>query len=123
VKVGKGHAIRPNAGSESVRHLVGKSLVGYDGLLNGYQVDSEVEITKNGETQGQADCLLWGHPTRTTLCVEVETSPEADTLETKKAKYVDGTAIQDILMLNISDMPVDMIEAAEWVATELGLEL
>jgi hypothetical protein len=123
VKLSKQNQIQPNAGSETIKHLVAKTLVGYIGLVNGYKVDSEVEIVKHSETIGEVDCLLWGHPKRLTTAVEVETSPEENTMQDKKMRYIDGTAIQEIQVINVTELPLDMIEGAEQIGDELGLNL
>jgi len=126
VKVGKENiGVKYNAGgeSETFPHSVCKNLAAHVALLNGYRVDSEVEVVKNKETVGEIDVLIWGHPERTTIAVELESSPKEEVASEKVEKYVQGTAIQDMLLLNLNDCPMHMIEASKWVADELGLEV
>ena len=126
VKVGKKNVgVRYNAGGESETfvHSTAKNLVAHIALLNGYRVDSEVEVSKNRETIGEIDVLVWGHPERLSYAVELETSPEDGILKEKQAKYVDGTAVDDIQLINISECPMHMIDAAEWLAEQIGVEV
>jgi len=51
----------------------------------------------------------------------LETSPKEGVTSEKVEKYVQGT--EDMLLLNLNDCPMHMIEASEWVADELGLEI
>jgi len=121
VNLDSANKIKPNAGSETVKHLVSKALVARAGVVNGYRVDSEVQI-QTPAGKGYADVVLWGHKSRMSYCVEIETSPEEDTLQEKKELYVDPTQIDDILLLNTSSIPMDMVEAYQYVAECLGLE-
>jgi len=116
--------VRYNAAgkSETIPHSSTKNLVAHVALQNGYKVDSEVEVSKNHETIGDIDVLIW-HPERLTYAVEVETSPAEGVVSEKMEKYVDGTAVDDIQLLNLTDRPEKTLEAAHWVADELGLTL
>lgn len=119
VGVGQTNHVGFNTGSETIPHLLGKALVGYIGLQNGYRVDSEVPVS-----EGSIDMLLWGHKYRHTIAVELETSPTEQTIESKLTRYVQrNQTIDDMLVINVGDIPVDMIEAAQFISNELGLEL
>jgi hypothetical protein len=125
VKVDKNNVgVRYNAGgeSETYLHSTVKNLVSHVALLNGYKVDSEVEVVKYEGTTGEIDVLIWGHPERLSYAVEVETSPTEDTLSEKQSLYIDGTAVDDIQILNVNDCPEKILPATKWVADELGLE-
>jgi len=117
--------VRYNAGgaSESLIHSSTKNLVSHIGLMNGYKCDSEVEVQKNKTTVGEIDVLLWGHPERLSYAVEAETSPEEGVESDKVEKYVTGTAIDDMMLLNLNDRPEKTLEAAHWCAEQLGLEI
>jgi len=124
VAVRKSNSIRFNAGgeSETIKHLVGKTLAGMVALRNGYRVDSEVPVkTPNGE--GEIDVLAWGNPDRLTYAIEVETSPGPGIRKEKQELYVDPTEVDDIQLINASNLPVNMLHAADKIATILGLEL
>ena len=110
--------ISPNSGSETAMHITAKALVCHVGINNDYWVASEVETP-----HGEIDALLWGHPDRLTYAVEVETSPTEEVKQDKLERYVykqDG--IDDMVLINLNTMPIDMIQATEYVAHELGLE-
>lgn len=119
VDVSKHNEIRFNSGSETVKHAVGKLLVGYVGQINGYWVSSECECDL-----GEIDVVLFGHEDRMTYAVELETGWDDTTLYDKQERYVkQNEPIDDIIPIEVTDMPLDMLEAAEWIATQLGLEL
>lgn len=113
------NSIRWNAGgeSETIKHIVGKVLVGTVGLRNDYRVNSEVEVE-----DGEIDVLLFGNPDRLTYAVELETSPTDETIRSKIERYVTPYPIQDIQVLNLNDMPMDIVDAYAWVADVLGLD-
>lgn len=110
--------LRFNAGgeSETPKHVMAKSLTAYVASREyGYMTDSEVD-TPNGEI----DTLLWGLPDRLTLAVEAETSPTEGTIDSKKERYVDRiNPIDDIVVLNLNEMPMDRVEIMDWVGDQL----
>lgn len=119
IDVSKHNEIRFNSGSETVKHAVGKLLVGYVGQINGYWVSSECECNL-----GEVDVVLFGHPERMTYAVELETGWDDTTLYDKQERYVhQNEPIDDLIAIEVNEIPVDMIEAAEYVADCLGLEL
>lgn len=118
VEVSKHNQIKFNGGSETVKHLVCKSLAAYVGHANGYRVSSEVEVP-----QGEIDICLWGHPSRLSYAVEVETSPSKDTIESKLDRYVKATPIDELVIINPGVVPLDMVQAAEFIADELGVTI
>jgi len=116
IDVQKTSQIRFNHGSETLKHELCKLIVGHIGKNMGYNVASEVEIENVGET----DIVLWGNQNRLTYCVEVETSPTKETMADKRNRYVRGP-IEDMLSVNVTECPVNYLEAQEYVADELGL--
>jgi len=122
VDVTKHNQIKFNAGSETAVHACAKLLAGFVGQANGYRVDSEVPIqTPAGE--GSCDTLLWGHPERLSYAVEIEHGITEDTKQHKLDLYVKHTAIDELLMIEANDIPEQTLEAAHWIADELGLVL
>ncbi|MFB6197310.1 MAG: hypothetical protein ABEI52_03425 [Halobacteriaceae archaeon] len=121
VQVRRNNNIRPNTGSETARHLLIKSLAAHIGLEARYRVDSETPVETGSGGDSAIDVLLWGHDSRLTYAVEVETSPLPKVIESKVDKYVRQTAIDDMLVLNVAECPDDMTQAYGWVASELGL--
>jgi len=104
--VDKENRIRPNSGSETVKHLVAKALVAQVGLELGYRVDSEVPHAHRGEI----DVLLYGQSDRLTLAVECETSPTDEIVQDKVDRYVHGP-IDDLVLVNVTGLPTDMLDA------------
>lgn len=119
VEVSDTNQIQFNAGSETIPHFVGKALVGYVAQLNGFRVSSEVE-TEHGEI----DVLLYGNTDRLTYAVEVENNPRQEVVGSKLERYVHRhPPVDDLIMINAGEIPLDMIQAANYVAEQLGLEL
>lgn len=117
VSVQDHNQIRPNPGSETFRHLVAKTAVAFVGINNGYWVSSEVETA-----YGECDVILWGNPDRLTYAVEVETGPTEDVREDKLNRYVERQpGIDDMILINVTDMPVNMLDALDYVSDELGM--
>lgn len=110
-----------NAGgkSETVKHIVGKTLVAYIAAAeHGYQSDLEVPTDQGKEI----DCLLWGHPRRLTYAVELEHSPTEETKQKKLKQYVKAVpAVDDMLLINLNEMPVNMLDARAYLREETGL--
>jgi len=74
--------------------------------------------------QGEIDVLLWGHESRLTYAVEVETGWTDTTLYDKTERYVHSVGpIDDIVPIEVTEMPINMIEATEWISEQLGLTL
>jgi len=120
VDVSKQNSIQFNSGSETVRHLLVKACAGYVAHQNGYRVNSEVEI----EDKGVVDILLWGHESRSTTVVEIETSPTEETIESKLDRYYRACEpIQEIYILNPNNAPMDRADMTKWVANEIGLTI
>lgn len=121
VSVEKENKIAYNEGSETSIHCVAKMLTGLIGIQNGYRVDSEVPVTDRHGNEFYIDVLLWGHDSRTTFAVEPDHSPTVEQRDHKIANYVDGTAVQDLLLLDLNQMPAHITEAYGWIGSELGL--
>jgi hypothetical protein len=122
VQVSKHNTIKPNAGSETAKHIALKALVAHVGIQNGYRIDSEVVINYRGQ-EVYCDVLLWGHDSRMSYAVEVEHSITPDTVTSKKEQYVDHTAIDELVVLNATDYPINIQDAYGRVAHELGLNV
>lgn len=110
-----------NEGSETAPHVSLKALAGLVGIRNGYRVDSEVPIDNTEYENGETDVLLWGHESRLTYAVEIETSIAPGTKNRKLDKYVRETAIDDMQIINVTQAPSNMVDAFGFVASELGI--
>jgi len=115
INVQKTNQTRFNSGSETLKHRIAKTVVAHVGLQRGYNVASEVEVPG-----GEIDVLLWTGKDRLNYAVECETSPTAKTLKDKQKRYVRGP-VDDMLTVNVSELPVDYLEAQAYVQKELGL--
>jgi type I site-specific restriction endonuclease len=111
--VSKTDSVEFNSGSETTKHVVGKTLVAKVGKDQGYRVCSEVEH----DDRGEIDIVLYGRKDEAPVAIELETNPQEDTISDKVERYVRGTPIRDILLINLDDMPTDIDEAEEWIQT------
>jgi RecB family endonuclease NucS len=119
VDVRKHNSVRFNAGgsAETTKHAVAKTLAAKVLLANDYRVDSEVEMQ-----HGTVDILGWGNPDRLNYVVELETSPDAETKDDKLTRYVlNQQTIDDMILINVTDMPVNMLDALDYVSDQLGM--
>jgi len=98
-------------------HAVAKMLAGFAGSQAGYRVSSEVTHTGRGEI----DVLLWGHEDRLTLAVECETSPTDEIVEDKVDRYVRDTPIDDLALINVTELPDSIMDSYASVCEVLGL--
>jgi hypothetical protein len=55
-----------------------------------------------------------------TYAVEIETSPKEKVLESKQEKYL-TEHVDDMLVVDVSGMPMNMLDAQEYVHDQLGL--
>jgi len=110
-------ATQYNSGSETAMHSVAKTLVGH--FLHhehGYNVSIEVAH----ESLGEVDVLAWGVSDRISpIAVECETSPKRSVVEDKLDRYVHDTPIKECHVLNINNLPEEIMPAYKWVASQL----
>jgi hypothetical protein len=112
--------VRPNAGSETFNHFRCKCAVAFLGQVNGYKVDSEVE-TSDGK---EMDILLWGHESRQTYVVECETNWTEQKQTNKLNNYVRFyDPIDDMLMIEVLDVPESAFELLDYVGEQIGLNV
>lgn len=118
VQVTKENSVKFNAGgeSESPIHIVAKSLSAMVLLENGYRVSSEVEVPK-----GEIDIVGWGNPDRLTLAVEAEQNVSDDVVRDKLDRYVGGTPIDDLVVLDLDDMHPNVNHSYGYIKQVLGL--
>jgi len=114
--VRKRDSVAFNSGSETARHAVCKMLVAhYLKQEQGYRIDSEVEHNDRGEI----DIVAYGLEDEPAFAVECETSPTEDVIEDKIERYVYNTPMRDVFVLNVTEMPSDIMDAYAWVESEL----
>jgi hypothetical protein len=120
VPVQKHDTLRPNAGSETFRHQVAKLAVLNIGKANDYFVSSEVQLSNGYE----ADMILWSNPDRLTYVVECETGWTDETTAKKIERYVQPySPIDDMLKVEVNDVPENSLDILGNVSDQLGLDL
>lgn len=117
VEVSKTNSIEFNSGSETGTHVLAKAIVGHLGVSNGYRVSSETQCPK-----GEIDMVLWGHPDRLSYAVELEHSPTKEIKQSKLERYVLGTPLDELCLININNLPKDRHKALAWIGEQLGLD-
>lgn len=109
---------RFNSGSETLAHSVCKQVAGhYLHAELGYHIGFEVSHPERGEI----DVLAWNEDD--IVCVECETSPTDDVIDDKLSRYVEGTPIRDMFILNVSELPAEWSHAYKWVDEQLFVVL
>jgi hypothetical protein len=114
-KVRQRDAVAFNSGSETVRHAVCKMLVCYKLKERGFRVDTEV----GKEQAGEIDIVAYGVSDEPAFAVEVETNPTKDVVSDKIARYHDNEPFRDVFILNVSEMPKNILNALAWVEEQL----
>jgi len=102
-----------NSGSETVKHAVCKMLVGFVLREQGYRVDSEVS------KDGVGDIDVVGYGNKPPIAVECETSPTEEVIDDKLDRYYHNEPFRECFVLNVSEIPVDMLDAYGWVKEQL----
>ena len=109
--------IRLNSGSETAKHVVAKALVAQIASEQSWRVSSEVSVP-----DGDIDVLLHKTPQERVWAVELETNPTEEVTQSKLNRYVkQTTGIDDIVIINISQMPVEIPHAKQYLQEELPL--
>ena len=109
--------VRLNSGSETAKHVVAKALVAQIASEQHWRVSSEVSVP-----DGDIDILLHKTPQERVWAVELETSPTQEVKQSKLNRYVkQTTGIDDIVIINISEMPVEIPHAKQYLQEELPL--
>lgn len=116
VKVSKVNQIEFNSGSETNIHLVCKALAAKLMLQEEYCISSEVEVPN-----GEIDLLAWGHPEKLSYAIEFEHSPTEEVKASKLERYITQTPIDDMLLLNLNECPMNILEIEDWLRKELGI--
>ena len=114
-RVEKTDKVEFNEGSETVRHEVCKMLVAsYLKREKGLRVDSEVKHPERGEID-----VIGYSGEGPAIAVECETSPKEGVVSDKLERYVDGTPFRDMFLVNVGEMPENIMDAYEWVGEQL----
>ncbi len=109
--------VRLNSGSETAKHVVAKALVAQIASEQSWRVSSEVSVP-----EGEIDILLHKTPQERVWAIELETSPTQEVTQSKLNRYVKQNAgIDDIAIINISEMPIEIPHAKQYLQEELPL--
>jgi len=109
--------VRLNSGSETAKHVVAKALVAQIASEQSWRVSSEVSVP-----EGEIDILLHKTPQQRVWAIELETSPTQEVTQSKLNRYVKQNAgIDDIAIINISEMPIEIPHAKQYLQEELPL--
>jgi len=115
--VSKEPAVRFNSGSESIGHIVAKTVSAKVLIQNGWMVDTEVEHPQNGEI----DVLAYA-PDKINYAVELENEPTEDIKQDKLERYVySNEGIEDMQMIDVGSLPAHCLDMRDRIITELGL--
>jgi len=115
--VSKQPAVRFNAfgESETIGHIVSKTLVAKVCLNHGYMIDTEVQHSDFGEI----DVVAYA-PDRINWALELETTIQDDVIQDKLERYVYSTdAIEDMQVLDVSSLPAHHTEMRDTIIAEL----
>lgn len=114
-KLQKRDAVAFNSGSETLKHAVAKLISAWYLKKKGYRVDTEVEMPN-----GEIDVVGYAKE-GAAIAVECETSPTEDIISDKLERYVHGQPIRECFIINVSEMPTDMLDALGYIQEEIGL--
>lgn len=107
----KGSYIKFNSGSESLKHIVAKSIAGHVALNAGYTVASEVE-TKHGH---EADILAYGCEGRQPIVIDLENDYTEEVAKEKRGLYSIGP-IREPWIINLDNWQNN---DPEWLANHI----
>lgn len=109
-----GDYIAFNNGSETANHLLGKLAAGIVFRDRGYRVESEV----THDDRGEIDVLGYQSPTDI-RCIEIESNPDDGVVSDKYSRYVDGTPIQEMHLIDAGEVPTDLPSAVQVIENKL----
>ena len=110
--VSKTDSVEFNGGSETTSHFIGKALAAQVLREHGYRVSSEVKHPLRGEI----DVLAYGEDI---IAVEIETDPKPDVIKDKIKRYVEGTPIRDIFVIEPPTNTTRIAKAKEDIENRL----
>lgn len=114
--VSKSPSINLNGGSESVAHLVAKTVTAKVLQDNGWQTDTEVTHDEHGEI----DVLAYA-PHKLTYAVELENDITEETKQDKLERYVESNVvIDDMQIIEVGELPANVLDMRDRIISELG---
>ncbi len=116
----KTDSIKFNSGSETSKHIHSKTATAHVLRLNGYRVSTEVVHPERGEIDV---CAIPKSDDQKPFAVELETSPTQDVIDDKLNRYYSGTPFTECYVINVSELPLNIHDMRDAIATELGLDV
>ena len=116
VSVDDNHTIAPHTGQETKKHYHAKCAVAHIGMQENYIVNTECDTGR-----GRADVVLWGHESRLSYAVEIETDIQPETKKDKLQQYVRETALDDMVLIEAKGLEYNLLGMYEQLRLELGL--
>lgn len=113
-RVDKPDYVAFNSGSETFKHAQCKFVAAWSLHEQGYRVASEVEMP-----DGEIDVLGYATEDKDCIAVECETSPTEEVIKDKLDRYVYNQPVRDMFLMNVNEMPLNGLEATEWVRDQL----
>lgn len=115
-------SVKFNAGGagETAKHLHAKLATARVLKKNDYRISTEVEHAERGEIDVIA---IPKNDDQKPFAVELETSPTEEVVNDKLERYYEGTPFAECWVLTVNEMPMDIMEMEQHIATELGLEI
>jgi len=109
--------IKPNDGSESLSHLVAKSVAAKVCIDAGYTVASEV-VNYNGK---EADIVAYGHENRRPIVVELENGLTDETKD-RKLRHYHVAPVREVYVIDLGRFDVmDTRELYDHISEVTGL--
>jgi len=118
-QVGQTDKIAFNGGSETNRHMVAKSQVGWYLSYNGWRIDSEVP---NEKETAFADIIAYGNG-EPPFIVECETGITSEIREQKLDQFYYMEPFSEVFLVEVNDMPEDRAEQLAWINDQLPGEV
>ena len=116
----KADSVKFNSGSETAKHIHAKTATARVLRLNGYRVSTEVVHPERGEIDC---CAIPKSDDQRPFAVELETSPTQDVIDDKLDRYYSGTPFTECYVINVSELPLNILDMGEQIAEQLGLEI
>jgi len=111
------NALEFNGGSETLHHVVAKSVAAKVCIDAGYRVRSEVECIN-----GEADILAFGLEDRRPIVIELERDFEIEVQQKKLEQYNVGD-VSEVWVIDLDEAPSHPDSLYEHIAEQVGLSV
>jgi len=112
-------SIKSNEGSESLSHVVAKTVAFHYLKNQGYRVKSEVVHT---DGRGVVDLIAIAQTTEEhPIAIELENNLTEEVRDDKLQSYAYKSPIRDVLFVRVEDLPTDIHAIKTQIAEAIGL--